>query len=172
MKKKLILLLCVYKILFGNDKEQSTWSVVHKKIYAEHDREHNGREGVAFFSKVHTYPFTQLILCWNAEGDEDQLDFFVRLRVISGSKKEWDGWHKVATWSKKLRRSFFNRTSHSVNHYVRLEVNSSALGIGFEIKVEGKSEALEKLHGLFVCTSNLFTMNQSPSLNKNLNKYL
>lgn len=88
----------------------------------------------AYFRKLNTVPFTQLILSWNINRPaKGYYRFWGRLH--DAKRRRWLEWHRLMEWGCDRQRSFFHKGVASVNYYVRLETMHREAD-GFEIYLE------------------------------------
>ncbi len=139
--------------LMGAEKENHVWSEVHKKIYSHKDRLKNRETDTIIFQKKEIAPFTQLVVCWNAQRPTSgHFDIFLRVH-----SNHWQPWIKIASWGDGIQKSYFKKQGHCTFKYVRLELDKGFYGNGFEVKVVGKDADCSKIHALFVCAANYDT---------------
>lgn len=136
-------------------QETQPWSTVHKKIYSSQERLKNRSVASVSFKKTAVAPFTQLVVCWNAQRPVDgQFDIFLRVHMQGAAKVGWQPWFKIASWGDGVQKSYFEKRACSAFKYVRFEVNPGSLGDGFEVKLVGKKTNGSLVHAIFVCASN------------------
>ncbi len=129
------------------------WSHLYKYILTKKDHALYKKKHYFVYRQTDTMPFTQLILTWNALRPEKGT-FIFKVSVKNAQTNKWDTLHNVALWGKE-QKSFFSKGVCSTFHYSRLEMEKNLLANGFEIHVEGDSDALiNNLKALFVSICN------------------
>lgn len=129
------------------------WSRVYGKVYTQEECEQHQFEKKVVFTSSETIPFTQLVVCFNAERpQEGMFEFFLRAHTKGKGENEWQPWCKIASWSDSAQRSFSSKNSDAAFKHVRLEMNEGLWGDRFEVRVERTGDAsLDKVKGLFAC---------------------
>jgi len=134
---------------------QTPWSRVYKKIYTEQECEQHRSEKSMVF-EAETMPFTQLVVCFNADRPNNGgFEFFLRAHTQGKAPEEWQPWCKIASWTDSAQRSFGNKGKDASFVHVRLEMAYGLFGDRFEVRVQPTGNAsLSAVKGLFVCASN------------------
>jgi hypothetical protein len=99
------------------------------------------------------FPFTELILSWNAIRPESgKMTFWVNIKHSS-----WAGWQRLAEWGAKSQRTFVNKLNRFVHTtHSKVELKKGQMGTAFKVKVVFQKGANPKnLKALFACLSNV-----------------
>ncbi len=144
-------------LIIGNAAAtQESWSTTYKKIIKSSDVH---RDYLLFEQK--TVPFTQLIMCWNAQRPETgYYEFFIRAR--DQKTKKWLDWHKMIEWGAHVQKSFFSRSKGSCFNYARFEMDETQRGDMFQVKVVAHDASLRDVKALMVTATDLTTFVTEP----------
>jgi hypothetical protein len=99
------------------------------------------------------FPFTELILSWNAmRPEQGKMTFWINVKHHS-----WAGWQRLAEWGSRSQRTFVNKLNRCVHTtHSKVEMKKGLMGSAFQVKVVFQKGANPKnLKALFVCVSNL-----------------
>ena len=117
-------------------------------------------KSLLWHKKTH-FPFTEIILSWNApRPKKGYFSFWTRVKH-SGNKKTqvWSRWSKISSWGKLSggnQKTFCNTRRKFVHtKHVRVELQKKRIGSEFQIKVVAEDGAnIKRLEALFVNASN------------------
>lgn len=102
--------------------------------------------------KKSPFPFSELILSWNASRPKTgKFTFYINVRHHG-----WSGWQKIAEWGKSVQKTFGNTRNRYVHtKYVRLVTKRRRIGFEYQIKVVAEKGAnIRRIKALFANVSN------------------
>jgi len=151
--KKVALLLGFYTIVASGQTPLAPWTQTYHLIYSPKDRQENESKSELVTHHTAQNPFSQMVLCWNAQRPE-QGHFSFMVAVRDAKSKEWSKWHHISDWGNGLQRSYSSCSDGIAQGcHVRCEAMAGHKADSFAIAVRPEKGAhLKDMHAFFVTT--------------------